>query len=190
MGLVGTSGLSSTKISDLIRRLKKALYQGLDWDENRVMVRSTKSFVSRPQFEQFIYLHANVPIPAIDFEGAERVEIINERIIEIHLMTYLHLDNVEREEAALLDTTLGHYELEDDIVDILERRFLLDELQTKAITIEPIRMLPPFSRDKEMPFATNMPNEGKTRHIESILPYSIKYARPRTARTVEITNIT
>jgi len=190
MALIGTTGLKKVKISEVITRFKRALYEALNWESERIRIRASNKFLPTPaEYSQFIWLHAQAPKPEPDFYGAERLELVLERIIEVHLMTYLHLDQVDNEEQLLLDASLGHYETEDQIIDILDQRHLLSTAEDKSITIEPLKYIAPFARDKELPFAVTKPyEEAWDKWVESTIPYRVLYSRDIDSRDVEIIN--
>ena len=181
---MATRDLDTTKISTILSRFKSALKDGLGWEEHRIKVKATNVFKPTPVTgNQLIWLHAQPPIPDTMFLGAARDDLVVKRIIEVHLMTYLQFDTVDDEESLLTDSSLGHYETEDSIIDILDHRYLLDTDELNPIIIEPLKYSGPFARDKEIPFAVTKPYEEKwEKWVESIIPYNISYTRTLTSR--------
>jgi hypothetical protein len=86
-------------------------------------------------------------------QGAGRVATRAQRMVSVTPRTRLSLDESDRDEEWLTNATLGHFLLEEQIIDALHLFFPLDANGVAPFLVEPMRLMEGDQpgRDRQMP---------------------------------------
>lgn len=112
--------VNPTTIGPLLKKIKARLVEKLGFPSNRVLI-VARRITSHPSASQVVTVRPMKPTPGkeIGFSAAGRANPVVKRGIAVSVITRLSLDKVGEDEQFLEHESLGHFQVEDKILDAL-----------------------------------------------------------------------
>lgn len=147
---MATPTVKRAKFVDILNATKAHLVKTLGIAGHRIKLSARDSL---PPFSgsQDLILRPRNPTPAPEWEsGAGRVATVFQRPLGVIIRTRLSTDTSDDDSQWLTNTSLGHFQMEEKVVDALQMWFPEDS-RGNHLVIQPLRMIPSPPVEKDQP---------------------------------------